>query len=199
MSVNKITFDVPNIENTYSVDNEYKLVIEDTYNNNNEIEFKKSKEFFISGGSTYNLTIENESNIFSVLIPKVREITVPGDTQDEERLFIAQVFIPKYSCVSVTTGFNVALTDITSYNTTIPRYVGIAMNEADIGENVTVKITGIIFDTSWGFDTGKELWCDASSYITQTPVYNSGEVSLKVADVLTENLIVVSRYEPIYL
>lgn len=149
--------------------------------------------------STNRLEIKQDINEFVIISPKFNHSpTITIDNPDETRIFTTSQDIEQYNCVSIDIdNYTVSKTSLEPNNSR--KYLGIALETVDVGLPIKVKISGIIFDPNWDWDTNYELWCREDASLTQQPHNITGLMSLKVAEVLTKNMIVVSRFEPILL
>lgn len=201
MIPNKIVFENVQLEHP-SIENleGYKLIFTD--DSSEVIEFREEvSNSLLSRELNVKIEFVDESNqIFVLMLPNKFSANscVTIDSMDEERLFTTSENIDIYDLVSIeTNGFTVVKTNLELIQSR--KYLGVALESSNIGNPVTVKITGVIYDPSWDWDLDKELWCGEDGKLTQVPINEFGKVSLKVGEVLTKNIILITRFEPILL
>lgn len=149
--------------------------------------------------SINKLEIKQNINEFIIISPQTNfSPTITVNSLEETRVFTSSQDINKYNCVSIDIeNFTVSKTSLEPNK--YRKYLGLSLETVSAGSPINVKISGIIYDQNWNWDPDLDLWCGENATITQHPHNVTGLVSLKVAEVLTPNMIVVSRFEPILL
>lgn len=106
-----------------------------------------------------------EPDPISIVVTKAQTITVVEE--DDIKLYEAEEILTAYTAVSEYDGRIVASNpmDISDYN----KYIGILLEDLQVGEFGKVKIAGTIERPEWNWDTTKEVFIGIDGALVQTP------------------------------
>ena len=136
-----------------------------------------------------------EPDPLNVIIERVSSTTVVEDS--EVIVLTANEDILVYDPIAINDngGADIAKSDtLLHFN----RYLGLATSEALTGQEVVVKVAGVITNGTWSWDLDKEIYLNDDGTLTQDPD-GTEAFSQQIANALTPTTIVLTRNEPVEL
>lgn len=142
-----------------------------------------------------------ETKSTTIVLKRVSNFHIEDPVQvgeDKDTILLTAIeLIPKYSAVAYATDNKIKLAssdNIADFN----GFMGIAVEEIQAGAIGLIKIGGKLIDSSWNWDSTKEIYLGLNGELVQIPP-TEAVFSQEIARVITPSVIMVGGQEPIEL